>query len=372
MKAIWEIDERFFCPISGFCLSPTEQKAIVRKFVSKSKQQKALDRLHDFLISMISSESKIARYVQKILSGKYSNYVIEYKNLHKSKWMEVSESLVNSNDFGAYIWINAMYFKFSDLEINHIMHKIHMYSHDVLHEFQLRNKEYDALFNQYLVQEDKYSDIKHKLRIYDNDLKDQRSINTLLNSRINSLEKKIAEDNERYEDSDSFVEKINQLEAELILCRSIIEKEKQDNKYLSKKLNSQKSILEEIENDLHKSLKDLYHKGEMCQKCDKVNLCDQRVLIVGGITKMKTYYKKIVQDLGGQFQYHDGYCQQNENMLNQQINQSDIVICPVDVNSHAACLQVKKACKKTGTNFHMIRKSSISSIYNTLVQIANN
>jgi hypothetical protein len=50
---------------------------------------------------------------------------------------------------------------------------------------------------------------------------------------------------------------------------------------------------------------------------------------------------------------------------------TDIVICPVNVDSHAACLQVKKVCKKTETDLYMLRKASISPNYNTLKEIAN-
>ena len=58
-------------------------------------------------------------------------------------------------------------------------------------------------------------------------------------------------------------------------------------------------------------------------------------------------------------------------MLGSRVLQADAVICPVDINSHAACLAVKKLCKKERKEFYMLHKSSISTVYNTLVSIAN-
>jgi hypothetical protein len=47
------------------------------------------------------------------------------------------------------------------------------------------------------------------------------------------------------------------------------------------------------------------------------------------------------------------------------------VLCPVDVNSHAACLSVKKHSKKLGKPYYMLDGSSTSAIYKKLQEIAS-
>ncbi|MDO7786318.1 DUF2325 domain-containing protein [Desulforamulus aquiferis] len=92
------------------------------------------------------------------------------------------------------------------------------------------------------------------------------------------------------------------------------------------------------------------------------NLCPKRILLVGGITKLKAVYKDIIEGSGGEFEYMDGYMKGGDKALDNKIKRCDMVLCPVDCNSHNACLSVKKLCKKHKKPFHMLKSSSISGI----------
>ncbi|AEG59172.1 DUF2325 domain-containing protein [Desulforamulus ruminis] len=102
---------------------------------------------------------------------------------------------------------------------------------------------------------------------------------------------------------------------------------------------------------------------ETCdENCCHYDLCAKRILIVGGITKIKATYKSLIEQWGGEFDYLDGYMKGGERVLDNKIRKSDLVLCPVDCNSHNACLSVKKLCKKHGKPFKMLTSSSISGI----------
>ena len=107
-----------------------------------------------------------------------------------------------------------------------------------------------------------------------------------------------------------------------------------------------------------------------CSRCEQHDLCDRKVLIVGGISKLRTFYQQLVIKMGGLFEYHDGYLDNGDKALTNQIGRSDIVICPVDVNSHAACLQVKKHCKKLSKPYFMLHNSSVTTVYKALQESA--
>lgn len=92
------------------------------------------------------------------------------------------------------------------------------------------------------------------------------------------------------------------------------------------------------------------------------DLCSKRILIVGGITKFKAIYKSLIEESGGEFEYMDGYMKGGDKALDSKIKRCDIIFCPVDCNSHNACLSVKKLCKKHKKTFHMLKSSSISGI----------
>lgn len=102
------------------------------------------------------------------------------------------------------------------------------------------------------------------------------------------------------------------------------------------------------------------------QDCCHYNLCAKRILIVGGITKIKSMYKDLIEENGGEFDYLDGYMKGGERVLDSKIKKCDLVLCPVDCNSHNACLSVKKLCKKHGKPFKMLTSSSISGINQAL------
>lgn len=103
-----------------------------------------------------------------------------------------------------------------------------------------------------------------------------------------------------------------------------------------------------------------------CRQCD---CCMKRILMVGGITKFKALYKDIIEQHGCHFEYLDGYMKGGEKALMNKIKRCDLVFCPIDCNSHNACLSVKKLCKKEGKPYKILPSSSISGVTQAIVEI---
>jgi hypothetical protein len=93
-------------------------------------------------------------------------------------------------------------------------------------------------------------------------------------------------------------------------------------------------------------------------------------LLVGGITRLHAFCRDVVEEMGGEFRRHDGRPGGGERMLESMIGWADVVLCPVDVNSHRACLSVKKICRKMEKPYHMLPSSSVSSISRALDEVA--
>ena len=74
--------------------------------------------------------------------------------------------------------------------------------------------------------------------------------------------------------------------------------------------------------------------------CPAYDLCRKRILIVGGITRMETIYRELIESRGGCFDYHDGYVKKGSRELENRFKRADVVLCPVNCNSHAACSMV--------------------------------
>ncbi|MCD6145995.1 MAG: DUF2325 domain-containing protein, partial [Methanosarcinales archaeon] len=68
----------------------------------------------------------------------------------------------------------------------------------------------------------------------------------------------------------------------------------------------------------------------------------------------------------GTFCYHCGRCIQGRKEIETLVDRTDIIFCPVDINSHNACRYVKKACKLRNKPCHFLRSSSISMLIREL------
>jgi len=95
-------------------------------------------------------------------------------------------------------------------------------------------------------------------------------------------------------------------------------------------------------------------------------LIGKKVTLVGGIDSLEYHYRQIVESFGGRFCRHDGDCGGGEKGLHDCIFGADLVVCPVEVNSHNAAKSVKKICKSRGVRCYFPRSASITGLRNAL------
>lgn len=77
---------------------------------------------------------------------------------------------------------------------------------------------------------------------------------------------------------------------------------------------------------------------------------------------MEALYRGLVEDNGGFLDYHSGSMQGGPKKLEKCLRRADVIICPINCNSHAACVKVKTLAKKFGKDFHMLPTGSLSAI----------
>jgi len=100
--------------------------------------------------------------------------------------------------------------------------------------------------------------------------------------------------------------------------------------------------------------------------CPAYALCKKRVLIVGGIAKLASLHQQAVEKNGGTVEYHDGHMKSGSKKLQSRLRRADVVLCPVNCNSHSACFLVKKLAKKYKKRFHVLPSASLSAIARAL------
>lgn len=103
--------------------------------------------------------------------------------------------------------------------------------------------------------------------------------------------------------------------------------------------------------------------GRACDAtCPSFDLCQKRVLIVGGVERMETLYRSFIERGGGELDYHNGSLQGGTRQLEKSLRRADIILCPVNCNSHGACVKVKNLAKKHNKTFYMLPNGSLSTI----------
>ena len=80
----------------------------------------------------------------------------------------------------------------------------------------------------------------------------------------------------------------------------------------------------------------------------------------------------VEEDFGACFFRHNGDFHQGQSCLTGMVKKAHAVICPVGINSHEACLCVKKLCKKLRKPCLMLPKAGLGVLKQTLLQLAEN
>jgi len=141
------------------------------------------------------------------------------------------------------------------------------------------------------------------------------------------------------------------------------------NRKLLLKLNKQRQINSLLLKELEKPIDQLSGSSRHAEQFLPLDLSQMRVLIVSGLPKMEFLYRRLIEESGGMFDYHDGQVRGGIKDLEHQVRRADIVLCPVDHNSHAAALAVKRFGKKHRKPVRMLPNSSLSAISQDLLVI---
>lgn len=103
---------------------------------------------------------------------------------------------------------------------------------------------------------------------------------------------------------------------------------------------------------------------------DRAKLHGWRVLYVGGRSHLVPHYRALVEQHGGEFYHHDGGQETTLKCLQSKLAGADVVVCPVDCVSHAACYRIKQTCKRLSRPFVMMRSSGLSTFARELQAMA--
>ncbi len=96
--------------------------------------------------------------------------------------------------------------------------------------------------------------------------------------------------------------------------------------------------------------------------CPSFTLCRKRILIVGGLARMESLYRQVIENMDGVFDYHDGNVKNGAKKLEGRLKRADLVLCLINCNSHAACLIAKSVAKRHHKSVFMLPNSGLTVV----------
>jgi uncharacterized coiled-coil protein SlyX len=374
-KRIWEIEEMFYCPIAGICLSLSEQRKFIKRYGGKVKG--AQDYVvHVTMINLLKKESAPAKRFERLLNRKYRQEIAQWEGMETGEWFEIFDQCLTPDTAGALLWFSALYLNLSEVQQVDVYGAIHMLMHaQLFQQAELQNQLTRAKAQHARVQE-KYRALQTQRRHERQSFRQLERRHGLQQQEIQALHNEIdmlkqaAPPEKLQAECENLRHKFRRTEEKLYRRTKKVEALKAEKDQLSEQIAEHQLLAENMRAELAALLNQFTQSAAHAEHCPNFALCNRRILIVGGMTRLRAFYEELVLKMGGQFDYHDGYQCQGIDALSHLVERSDAVICPVDVNSHSACLHVKKCCKELNKPYYMLRNSSLSTIHRTLSEVA--
>jgi hypothetical protein len=376
----WEIESFFKCPVIGICLDINEQKQILKKTGISFKNMTPFE-IHEILVGKSEDKNHISRKVECRLNQKFKKEIAEFFHLEEDEFIHLWKICVEDGKIEGIFWVAAIRPDLSKEARMVVFGDIHMEMHlssgrnrKVRQRLAHQQEENSRLAHRLKQITSIWRDLKKANKKMEKDLSELHKTCVLLENTNQELEQELSELRENSLIASLQAEK-QQLKADQSKSQGDIKLNQQriftlqdQNAQLLSKLEKQRDLNSHFRGEMERATAQILALDRCDETCPAFDLCQKRILIVGGITKIEALYRQIVEENGGIFDYHDGYMKGGIKTLETRVKRADMVLCPTNCNSHTACLVVKKLGKKHRTPVRMLASSSLNSISQTLLE----
>ncbi len=384
---IWEIESHFKCPVVGTLLSVEKHKAILKKCGYKTIGMKPHE-YHQQIMMKLTDKNNVSVKVNNFIQNQARKHMAVIDRRPKEDIRTLWEKQMATGNIGPMMFAIVSYTE-ADIELLHdIYGEVHMLAHANM--TQIIDVRQQLAKHQTLLGREKQKALEKADRLRQmgrSRKKDLQKIGHLetenhrLTLRLKELEKRNAMERDPACPDHPIRTRMDSLEQEIQSHKhalGLLERKKRGLEIEVFSLSNENcSLKEEIraladwfkalpgpqEDDLQRPCQT---KACFKEACENYRLCAKRVFMIGGITKMKSFYREIIENAGGKFDYHDGYMKNTTANLEARVKRSDLVLCPVNCNSHTACLKVKQLCNRHNKRLKILSSSSLSAVSNAL------
>ncbi len=356
-RRIWEIQHQTVCKVIGMAFSARDLRKIASKFgISPQDPLMDLDfALHSTAVHLCGSDNRVSRHIQKMIENRFVRYS---KILSDTDPIELISAVTERpQDLNVPLW--AILWDLSTRGIENgasvetaLFGFVHMLEHRLLKEFwepQSRNQQRE---NGEKEGPDQILVLKRQLLNLQRETERSRKLSDNLRRQIETMKRPVRrsgmsvvqrEAPRRQVDPDS-AEKIKRL-------RNLLEEARAQKHSLRQQCSRLRAELQVL-------VSEVSVRATQCSAGDENShqgscpegkaLGGKRIAMVGGIDSLECYYRQLVEEMGGTFHRHNGSCQSGDCNVETCVRKADLVVCPIDVNSHNATKAAKKICKRYG------------------------
>ncbi|PIE68758.1 MAG: hypothetical protein CSA21_05685 [Deltaproteobacteria bacterium] len=370
---VWEVEAFFKCQLVGTCLSKPDQRRILRRSGVDVNGLSAFE-VHELLVASTDKKCPVAERIDTRLAGKFAKTLNPLFDLSvtefKKRWRAAFAQGTWENIFWAVVSRPDLSYSFR----REVFGCVHMSMHwSCSQSACLKKKLAD--------QEKRVRGMNEKSSSQTAELRKLKEENDVLRKQNAHARESIAyyrSEQERLHAALAQAEEASHgrghdeweaLEEQVTTLTLALEEERAKNEALVvengeflDELNTQLELNEQFQQDAREIMEQLARLEHCDATCPSFDLCKKRILLVGGVTRIKNLYRQLIEEGGGVFEYHDGYMTKGAKDLERRLKQADVVLCPVTCNSHGACSMVKKLGKKYNKPVHMMGSSSLTAL----------
>ena len=359
LVSIWEIHSCFICPVAGFCFSDFEIKKILKAPGNPKVAAMGSYALHQAVMAKLGDKNNSSEKADRLLRSKYAKALDQFGAMDEAEFEKAWINGLATRSMSAMFYVAAIRRDLSSSFLSKVYGDVHMSGYGAMAAMWDSFQKRDSVIEKNKALKERLSEWKHR----NADLVGENMRLKGLSARKSVLlVPKTNDTHGHIPDGD----RIRALEGRIASQAKEIHRLERERRKAEIKMFEAVAINELLEQELNQLIAGFTQAQPSIrctrESCPEFDSCSKRILIVGGLTKLKDMYKKIVESNGGIFDYHSGKIRNGKNNLEARVKRSDLVICPVNHNSHNACLKVKQFCSKHNKDMHMIPGSSLTAI----------
>ena len=367
VRKVWELQHQTVCKVIGMAFDLQDLKRIARKF-GISPSDPLMDHefaLHSTAVQLCGSDNKVARHVQKMIQMRYARYSNRLAAMDAHALIELVTERKGNPDIPlwAIMWDLATRGLENGASVETALFGfIHMLEHRLMREFW----ESDPMRDQERAEAaEEMTRLKRQVLDLQGEIDRRERINEQLRMQLTE-QKSLLIQRSGSATSEMQAGIPNTDRAEKIQrLQTVLEDTRAQKLALEEECFALRKEIEVLTGEVSRKIRDEVPENREPEPVGcpwRALLMEKHVTMVGGIDSLECHYRDLVEAMGGTFQRHDGDCRGGECLILDCVRRADLVVCPIEVNSHNAVKSVKKLCKQHGVPCCFPRTAGLSGL----------